>query len=136
PPNWIPRFLLIGIAVGAALALLARIKNRPARITFALLAMLWTLLAGFGGAFSTWTWLFTDHLVARQNENWLQLNPLSLAMIVLIPAMLRGKKWGAPRIAMIIAALSLLGLLLKIFPPMHQVNGEIIALALPIHLAL
>jgi hypothetical protein len=33
-----------------------------------------------------------------------------------------------------VAGLALLGLLLKLIPAFYQVNGEIIALALPIHL--
>ena len=35
-----------------------------------------------------------------------------------------------------VAALSLLGVLLKVLPWFHQVNGEIVALALPINLAI
>jgi hypothetical protein len=34
------------------------------------------------------------------------------------------------------AALSVLGLLLKVLPWFHQVNGEIVALALPINCAI
>jgi hypothetical protein len=37
-------------------------------------------------------------------------------------------------VAMIVAGLSAVGLLLKLLPGFYQVNGEIIALALPAHL--
>jgi hypothetical protein len=136
PPNWIAVFLAIGVVLGAAMAMCARGSNRITRLCFAILPVVWSLLAGLGGAISTWAWLFTDHKVARNNENCLQLSPISLALVILIPAMFLRKKWGAPRVAILIAAMSVAGFLMQILPMMNQVNGEIIALALPIHVGL
>jgi hypothetical protein len=46
----------------------------------------------------------------------------------------RGSK-TAIRIALVVAGLSVLGFVLQILPRLDQVNGEIIALFMPIHIA-
>ncbi|MDQ3223892.1 MAG: hypothetical protein M3Q75_10555, partial [Gemmatimonadota bacterium] len=59
-----------------------------------------------------------------------------LGLLWLVPKATR----GSPRrsrvlvLAGIVAGLSLVGLVLKVVPAFYQVNSEIIALALPIHL--
>jgi len=58
---------------------------------------------------------------------------------VLLPPLAFGRRWarrGAVGFAVVMAALSVLGLLLKVLPWFHQVNGEIVALALPINVAI
>ncbi len=76
-------------------------------------------------------------MTSYANENLLQFFPLSLALVVLIPLAARGtgSATAARRVALGVAALSLIGLVMKILPG-SQVNGEIIALALPAHLGL
>jgi len=83
-------------------------------------------------------WGFTDHAAAYNNENVLQANLLALGLLWLVPKAVRGSARGkrAVVLATVVAGLSLLGLLLKLLPAFDQVNGEIIALALPIHLGL
>jgi hypothetical protein len=81
-------------------------------------------------------WAFTDHTAAYRNENVLQVSFLALCFIRWGPRAVSNPTAGrrAWSVALVIVGLSALGLLLKLFPPFFQVNGEIIALALPIHL--
>ncbi|HEU5048674.1 MAG TPA: DUF4105 domain-containing protein [Gemmatimonadales bacterium] len=137
PPRWWPRFLIAGVAVGALLAALGRGMqgSGAARVAFAILGGAWTLIAGLSGVVLAGLWLFTDHVTSYANENLLQLSPLSLALAVLIPvlAFRPDRPWiRTRRLALVVAALSVLGLLITLIPG-SQVNGEVIALALPMH---
>jgi hypothetical protein len=139
PPNWIGWFLLAGAIIGAALAWLGRLGSRWRKWGFAIVAVSWSLLAGFAGWFLVYAWTLTDHVDARNNENILQLSPLMLPLVVLIPLALAGWRKSS-RAALVLAGISLvgcvLGLMMKILPTMHQVNGNIIALAIPANLGL
>jgi hypothetical protein len=75
--------------------------------------------------------------MAYRNENLFQVNPLALIVALLLPFALRGSPRAsrlARGTAMVVAALSALGLALKLLPAFHQANTQVIALALPIHL--
>ncbi|MDO8500729.1 MAG: DUF4105 domain-containing protein [Gemmatimonadaceae bacterium] len=109
------------------------------------LAAAWSLVAGLGGTLLAGLWAFTDHLYSYRNENVLQLNSLSLVLAVLLVRLIwirRGigsadatkKLHSTLRMARIIAGLSVLGFVLQILPSFYQVNGDVIALALPLHL--
>ncbi|HMB95276.1 MAG TPA: hypothetical protein VKK61_04480, partial [Tepidisphaeraceae bacterium] len=137
PPNWIGWFLLAGLIIGSVevwLAHLARRDSRRAAWIFVIVAVLWSLLAGVAGWLLIYFWTLTDHLVTRDNENLLQLSPLMLPLVVLIPLAM-GKRQRAAKAALIFAGLSLvgclLGLAIKILPSMYQINGNMIALAIP-----
>lgn len=141
PPESTPGYLLIGLAGAAVLAGLgARVdRSRAARAGLAALAVTWALVSGMGGLLLAGLWGFTDHAIAYRNENLFQVNPLNLALVVLVPALALG--WSrAARPALWIAgasaALAVLGLALKGLPIFGQVNGPIIALALPINVGL
>ena len=122
--------------------LLARIavsrNSRAARIAFTFVASSWSLVVGFFGLVAMLLWFGTDHTVTRANENLLQANILSLVLAVLLAvAVLSGRgRVIAFRLALVIAALSLLGFVLQILPGLDQFNGEIIGLLLPAHLGL
>jgi hypothetical protein len=141
PPRRIPAYLLVGVLIGGVIAGLGRAARRSAaaRLGYATLTGLWTLLTGLGGVVLAALWLFTDHAIAYRNENLFQLDPVSLPLIVLLPALAYGARWAArqaPRIAVAVAALSVLGFVLQVLPGVDQVNGIVIALALPSNLAL
>jgi hypothetical protein len=136
PPFWLPAYIALGATVAAGTVALARrgLTSRAARSGFMTLSGGWTLLAGIFGLVLAGLWAFTDHAAAYQNENLLQLNPLQLT---LFPLLLRSTSTSTRRrfwVAGFLAALSVGGLLLKLVPGFDQVNGEIIGLALPIHL--
>ena len=136
PPNRLLGYLVIGMTIGLAAFALARAarSSRPARVGFLVVAGGWELIAGLAGLVLAGLWGLTDHVMAACNENLLQLNPLSLALIPFLFGAVRGQPKGATvaaGLAAAIAALAGLGLVLKILPPFQQINGPVIALALP-----
>jgi hypothetical protein len=140
PPSWGVYFLLAGL--GYAFVLVAagwRTRSshpkgspRTAR-TVGLLTLPWALLCSLLGSISTFGMLFTDHTVARNNVNWLQVSPLSLPILLIAVLLLFGRR---PRWSMWAAAvpvgLSAVGLLLEAVN--HQPNAAILMFAVPAHL--
>ncbi len=140
-PDRVPGYLAVGVLLGALLLALGRLAARGARVgRIGLVAVggVWALVVGVLGTVITLLWAFTNHDVTYGNENLLQVNPLPLALVVLIPlAMLRGRAVrAASTVAWTLAGASAAGLLLQALPGLDQVNGEIIALALPVHFGL
>lgn len=140
-PNRTPWLLLIGLIVGAAVVALSyrAAESRNARAALAVLGAGWGLLAGLLGSILLGLWAFTEHVFTYGNENLLQVSPLALVFVVLIPAAVFGRRralWMAVGAAIVVAGLSVLGLVLQVVPRFDQANGEIIALALPIQLGL
>ena len=138
PPFWLPYYLIAGLAIGgAAFGLGGRARTSgPARSGLILLVCVWSLLTGIAGLILAGLWGLTDHAAAYNNENVFQADLLALALVWLVPRLGSGSRGGARsalRLAGIVAGLSLLGLVLKLFPPFYQVNGSLIALALPVH---
>lgn len=136
PPFWLPAYVALGLAVAAGTIGLARAgtTSSAARRGFMVVTGGWTLLVGVFGLVLAGLWALTDHTAAYQNENLLQLNPLQLALFpLLLRSTASSRRWSVP-VAGFLAALSLAGLLLKLLPGFYQVNGEVIGLALPIHL--
>jgi hypothetical protein len=126
--------------VGGAAVLLARRAGEGggARRGLLVLAGAWSLVAGLAGLVLAGLWGLTDHVMAYRNENLLQLNPLAL---LLLPGIVGGmRRRGSARVAsaagLAIGGLALLGLLLKLLPWFDQVNGPVIALALPAQLGI
>lgn len=142
PPEKRPRYLLLRHVLPAwmAAALLwwsARGASLARRLIAALVGGVWCLLAGVLGLLQALLML-TDHVFGHWNENLAQLSPLSLVLgPVAVWCLLRGKshRW-AQRLAGLILGLSVAGTLWQCLPWLDQVNGSVIALALPLHLAL
>jgi hypothetical protein len=138
PPNWTPAYFVMGLAIGGlvlALALAAR-RNRWARYGFLTFSWVWLLVPGIAGLVLAGLWGLTDHTAAYRNENLLQANLLALPLLWYVTRLaFDSPKARKPAILLIavVAGLSLLGVLLKLLPAFHQVNGPIIALALPVH---
>lgn len=141
PPRWTPWFLVTGLLMGAALVLLARAAPRRAlaRFGFSALGGLWLLFAGVGGVILVGLWAFTNHQIAYRNENLMQLSPLALPLVLLAPCVAYGARWAARPawlLAMAVATLSIVGFVIQVLPGLDQRNAQIIALALPINLAM
>jgi Domain of unknown function (DUF4105) len=138
PPNWTPAYFLIGLATGGlvfALAMAAR-RNRRARYGFLTFSWIWLLVSGTAGLVVAGLGGLTDHTAAYGNENLLQANLLALPLLWYVTRLtLDSQKARKPGVLLsgIIAGLSLLGVLLQLLPDFYQVNGPIIALALPVH---
>jgi hypothetical protein len=136
PPGWVPWYLLLGLAIGASAFVLARPARRSAAARFGFLVVCggWLVLAGVAGVVLAGLWGLTDHAMAYRNHNLFQLDPLALA---LVPAVVVAVRRGAPgwgvKLAKLVVALAAVGLAIKLLPGWGQVNGPIIALALPAH---
>jgi hypothetical protein len=139
PPAWVGVYLGLGLVIGATMLLLGRAAphGRLARYGFASVVAAWAVLIGLAGVVLAGLWGLTDHVAASRNENLFQVNPLALLLLAALPSILRegqGAKRIARGVALALAGLSALGLALKVVPGFQQVNGPIIALALPVHL--
>jgi hypothetical protein len=141
PPVRTPFFLVAGLLIAGLLVLAGRAAPRSglARFGYSAVSALWLLFAGTAGLLLVLLWTMTNHSIAYRNENLLQLSPLALPMVLLIPCVAYGARWAARParlLATIVAALSLLGFVLQVLPWLDQRNAQMIALALPINLAL
>jgi hypothetical protein len=138
-PRLVWRLLFVGVVLAATLAVIRimAMSRRGAAWGFALVASVWSLLCGVIGVILILAWTMTRHVFWAWNENVLQLSPLSLALVVLVPlALLRGRGTRAARIvATTILLLSAVGALLSLIPG-GQENRAIVALFLPVHLVL
>jgi len=139
-PNYLPIFVAVGILYAAILVILVRSAeggHRFALFGATALATLWSLIAGVGGLALVFAWFFTKHYFMGRNENLLHLDPLSIALVVLVPLSIYSQRGvsRAIKFAGFIALVSLFGFVCQGIPLFNQKNGEIIALALPINLA-
>jgi hypothetical protein len=145
PRRW-PYFMAVGLMLAAAIIgakLLAARRPRLGPALFAGVAAAWSGVVGFFGTLIVLLWALTEHSATYRNENVLQASPLSLVFAILLPIAALDHLERRPRIrrvaawlGLLIAALSLLGLLLKPLPWLDQSNAEILALLIPPHLAL
>ncbi len=141
PPSEMVRNLAVGLAIAVILGALARgasAGKRAARIGFTTLATIWTALNGILGVILIVGWTATRHVFMARNENLLQFDALSLALAVALPlAIARTRAVRLARtLSIAIAAIAFVGFAMQILPWFNQVNGEVIALTLPAHLAL
>lgn len=150
PPSREGLFLLAGLLVGAGLGgaaywLLSWNRQSEARaplvrrLVAAVSIGTVGFVTGFLGLLFTFFWMLTDHEVAYHNENLLQTGPWALAFVVIAFGLLRDRGWalrGLRWVAYGTAALSALGLLIKVLPWFDQVNLSMIAAFLPMWLGL
>lgn len=139
PPKDLPVYLAIGVAIAAVLAVLGGlVGRRQSARGFAVAAGTWHLMIGIAGTGLAALWLFTAHVFSYRNENLLQANSLSLVLAFTLFAAARKAPRGSAEIgsltrklALVVTALSLVGLVIQLLPAFYQVNGEIIGLMLP-----
>jgi membrane-associated HD superfamily phosphohydrolase len=138
-PRLFWRLSLVGVVLALLLVALRimAISRRGAAWGLALYAMAWSLLCGLIGVILMLAWTATLHVFWARNENLLQLSPLSLVLVVLVPmALLSGRQRRAARLtAVAVLAIASVGLLLSAIPG-GQENRAIVALFFPMHLAL
>ncbi len=147
PPSFSFGFLLAGLALAGALSWLAlRIAGgegrRMERSLLAGLALGWSLFAGALGILLVTAW-FTDHVFIQWNLNLFYMSPLALPMgLLLIPSVLspeRARGWPgrvAWKVAALVAVLSLIVAFVQGVQLLGQGNAEVVAVALPVNLAL
>lgn len=138
-PDHTRRNLLVGLTL-AAFVLVLRVLMRTGRWAawaLALVGMAWSLVGGTLGVILLAAWLFTKHAFWARNENLLLLSPVALLLVVLLPAaLLAGRAIRRTRIVgVVVAALGVLALALMMLPG-GQASRPILALVLPVHLAI
>jgi hypothetical protein len=139
PPNRVVWFALVGLALGGLLALLGwlALTREWGRVTGAVALGLVGGVVGLLGLLLVFLWVATNHRAAHANANILQAVPFALAFPFLAPGVARGRPASLRRawfLAAGAAALSLLGLLLRLVGLVRQDNLAFVALFLPLWL--
>jgi hypothetical protein len=137
PPSWLPAYLVLGLLLGGVLALgghRGAAGSRPFLLMVGTIGTAWSLVAGLVGVILVLV-LFTDHHFMVWNENLFLLNPISLALAVLVPLSLARAKYrrAAKGLAMTMVGLGIAGLLAQILPVSTHQNEFFFALVLPVH---
>ena len=141
PPFALPIFLATGILWGGLLLWLSRSQAHPGlsrRVGVLVFGGGWSLIAAVGGTLLLGAWLFTDHRFWYANFNLFQMNPLFFLLVfAFLSFLIKGRfpGWGRS-LAVVLGALSAVGLFLEILPGVGQNNAEILALSLPVNLAI
>ncbi len=140
-PNYVRRFTIIGLAVATILVVLLSLSVtglRTTKVMLALVASLWCIVTGVASVSLMLAWMLTNHVFMRSNENILQFSPLLLVLGVLLPFAFKIKRLRTTVMGLAFAgaALSVLGFAMQLLPSFDQPNGEIIGLAMPVHIAL
>jgi hypothetical protein len=136
PPNLAPRLSCIGLAIGLVLLAVGwRVfaAGVGLRAVAATLFALWSLVAGVLGTVIAFLWALTPHVFAHSNENLLLFNPLWLILVVLLPVAFTAHRAvrATRRLAVGLAALTVIALLAHLVRLSPQSNLAIIGLALP-----
>lgn len=140
PPTTWPYTLGIGVGLGALLLWVStrRERSRAARMLQATFEVSYGLLFGTLGLVLASLALFTEHTVTYWNENLFFVHPLLLVLVPVAIGHARRARWAervhAP-LWLSIAALGVLGILLKVLPNFDQDNTLVWTLVLPITLA-
>ena len=134
PPRhlWLPG---VGVLIGAGLGGLARAgrRSRLASIAFTFLVAILGTAAGLLGCVFSFFWFGTDHYFAHANENLLALPPWALLLpVAVVGAHFKGGRWAtrARKLAVLLAAGSGVGLVLKALPWFRQDNWIFVGFAL------
>ena len=139
PPDHSRRNLIVGALLAAFVVVLGLLMraHRWAAWIVALLGGVWSLLCGTLGVVLLLAWVATKHAFWAQNENLLVLSPLALALVVLLPAaLLAGRAVRRARIVGMLIALMGLGALALALAPSGAVLRPVVALFLPMNIAL
>ena len=140
PPGWFGLYAALGglLALVFASMRTSAVQSRTwLRRTITGLAVAWYSLWGTLGAILV-ALLFTDHTFAFRNENLFLAHPLLWLAAFALLLSARGGKWGdrAGVVALMGAAIGLIGLFAQLLPMMTHANAHFFALILPGHLAL
>lgn len=138
-PNWIIGELLVGLFLAGlahGLGHWGRDGKKLPRVLLGLYTSLIGLVLGILGLALGFLMTATDHDVTFGNENIFQANPLTFALFPLGLMLM----WGAKRAAKwnravwtVLAASSVLGVLIKVLPSADQANGNILAILVPLN---
>ena len=142
PPQWTPLLLLLGALFAASALGLQRWEQRRHSILPRVLLGLQNSALGLLGVLGLvlmFMWLFTDQMVTHRNENLFLINPATFMALPFGVMLTFGSKKARPLLRWtwtVLAATAMLGVVLKLLPPFNQDNWNLIALVLPINVAM
>ncbi len=139
PPVLLVPAALVGFTLAGVLAVLADAKTRAARVVLAVAVVLWYGVGGVLGTLLLLAGTVTKHApYMGANTTLLQLHPLLLVAAIAVPAALvRGvRSRTAAGVSISIALLALCGALVQLLPTLRQANGVVLAVTIPVHVAL
>lgn len=130
---------LLGLTLAGLIAGLADAKQRVARILLGGAVALWYALGGVLGTLLLLAGTVTKHApYMGANLTLLQLHPLMLVatwpVAVAVVRNVRGRT--AMGISAVLALLALAGVILQLIPSVAQSNGVVLAVTVPVHVAL
>ena len=138
-PSRVATAALLGLTLAGLIAALADARHRIARVLLSVGVALWYLLGGVLGTLLLLAGTVTKHApYMGSNLTLLQLHPLMLVATWPVAVALARKVRGrtAMGISAVLALLSLAGVVLQLIPSLAQSNGVIIAVTVPVHVAL
>lgn len=138
-PSWLAMAVLLGLTLAGLLAGLADARPRAARVVLSVVVSLWYLIGGLLGTALLLAATVTKHIpYMGANTTLFVLQPLLLFASVLVPiALLRGVRTrAAAGTSLLIVLLSLVGLALQLFPGWRQGSGVVLAVVIPVHIAI
>jgi hypothetical protein len=141
PANRFPLAVVIGVVLGLWTGLLGRwaAASTLGKRALGLWIVAWGGLLGLLGLLLAASWLFTDHVFWRWNENLLQANPVLLAAPFLALPLLLGRD-PSPRLRALfrwVRWVALGAAVLKLVPGIFiQENWGVIAALVPTHMML
>jgi hypothetical protein len=139
PPRWTIWYFLAGLLIGVAIerSTVWAHRARAGRLVFGALAMICLIYLSFFALFAMWMWFFSNHWAAWRNENLLTHSPIAVALVLLIPAIVRRSKRYTTislNLGYALAISTALALPAALLLPQDMASPT--ALALPINLAI
>jgi hypothetical protein len=136
PPRW-NWWMLLGSTLAGVGVLALRRRGRFGRVVVGLFLTLEGLVWGSLGVFLFIVGLWTNHEVAHRNENLFLINPVTFALLPLGLMLTFGSKraeGGLRVVTGLLAAIALVGIVLKELPNFDQQNWNLICLVVPLTL--
>ncbi|MEO7361618.1 MAG: DUF4105 domain-containing protein [Gemmatimonadaceae bacterium] len=139
PPDRLAMAALLGLTIAGIVALLADSRFALLRGLLVAFATLWYLVGGILGTALLLAGTATKHApYMGANTTLWQIHPLLLFAALFVPvALYRRETTQIPRILVsIIALFAVFGLLLQFVPMFSQSSGVVLAVTVPVHIAL
>jgi hypothetical protein len=139
PPQWLSMGLLLGLMLAGLVALLADSRRVVSRVVLGVAVMVWYVVTGIAGTALLLAATVTRHEpYMGANTTAFVINPLALIAAVLIPmALWRNQRSRAAfGVASAIAVLSVAAVFLQFVPGFRQHNGLVLAVTVPVQIAL
>lgn len=142
-PQWAGWLFILGLASGVTALGLAhwehRKRTRLPRVLLGLQTMSLGLVWGPLGLVLLFMALFTDQTVTHRNENLFLINPVTFLILPSGAMLVFGSKKARTFLRWswtVLAATAMFGVVLKLVPMFNQANWNLIALVLPVNVAM